>query len=155
MRGKHVRIELDSEARRELEKFSTTGRRSVRLVNRAKIILELDEANGRKPASQEAISRKLGVSRQTINDAKRAFLTAGDISAFLQRKKRETPPVKPKATGELEAHIVAMACGEVPEGRAKWTLRLLADKCVELDYVDSISHMSIARLLKKLNLSLT
>jgi hypothetical protein len=154
MRGKHVRIELDSETRRKLEKFSTTGRHSVKLVNRAKIILELDEANERKPASQEVIARKTGVSRQAVNDAKQAFLAAEDISMFLRRQKRETPPIAPKITGELEAHVVAMAYGQVPEGHAKWTLRLIADKCVELDYIDSISHMSIARLLKKHNLSL-
>jgi hypothetical protein len=155
MRGKHVKIELDAETRRELEKFSTTGKRSVKLVNRAKIIIELDEANGRKPVSQEAIASKIGVCRQAVNDAKRSFLAAENVSAFLQRKKRETPPVAPKVTGELEAHVVAMACSKPPTGHAKWTLRLIADKCVELDYVDSISHMSIARLLKKRNLNLT
>jgi hypothetical protein len=58
-------------------------------------------------------------------------------------------------TGDLEAHIIALACGETPEGFSKWSLRLLADKCMKLNYVDEISHMTVSRVLKKHNLSLT
>jgi hypothetical protein len=155
MRGKHIKIELDEITRSELEKYAKTGKRSVKLVNRAKIILELDEADGRKPLIQGAIAEKIGVTRQAVNDAKKAFLAADSATVFLQRKKRETPPVQPKITGEVEAHIIALACGPVPEGCAKWGVRLLADKCVELNYIDSISFKSVQRLLKKHNLSLT
>ena len=155
MRGKHIKIELDAIIKNELEKFTKAGRRSVRLVNRAKIILELDEADGRKPLTQAAIAEKIGVTRQTVNNAKQAFLAAGNATAFLQRKKREAPPVQPKITGEVEAHIIALACSPVPEGCAKWGVRLLADKCVELNYIDSISFKSVQRVLKKHNLSLT
>ena len=155
MRGKHLKIELDAITRSELEKFTKTGKHYVRLVNRAKIILELDEANGRKPLTQKQIAEKVGVARQTVNDAKQAFIETDSISAFLQRKKRETPPVKPKITGEVEAHIIALACSPVPEGYAKWGVRLLADKCVELNYIDSISFSSVQRVLKKLNLNRT
>jgi hypothetical protein len=112
MRGRHTKIELSQETRRELEKFCTTGKRSVKLVRRAKIILELDESNGRKPLKQEAIAYKIGISRQTLNDAKKAFFAAGSVSEFLKRKERATSPVEPKVTGELEAHIVAMACSK-------------------------------------------
>ena len=155
MRGKHIKIELNEIARIELEKYAKTGKRSVKLLNRAKIILELDEAHGRKPLTQEKIAEKIGVTRQTVNDAKQAFLTTASVAAFLQRKKRETPPVPPKITGEVEAHIIALACGPVPEGCAKWGVRLLAAKCVELNYIDSISFKSVQRVLKKHNLSLT
>jgi len=155
MRGKHSKIELNTDERDELKKFTKTGKRSVRLVNRAKIILELDEANGRKPLTQTEISEKIGVSRQVVNDAKKTFLTTDSISKFLQRKKRETPPIAPKITGEVEAHIIALACSPLPEGCAKWSVRLLADKCVELNYIDSISFKSVHRLLKKRNLSPT
>jgi transcriptional regulator with XRE-family HTH domain len=153
MRGKRIKIELSTILRSELEKFSKTGKRSVRLVNRAKIILELDEAAGRKPLTQEEVAQKVGVTRQTVNIAKQAFISANSISEFLQRKKRETPPIKPKITGEVEAHIIALACSPVPEGYAKWSVRLLADKCVELNYIDSISFKSVHRILKKHNLS--
>ena len=155
MRGNHKRIELSIIERNELEKFTKTGNHSVKLVNRAKIILELDEANGRKPLTQSCIAEKVGVTRQTVNDAKNAFITADSIQKFLQRKKRETPPVQPKITGEVEAHIIALACSPVPEGCARWGVRLLAEKCIELHYIDSISFKSVQRVLKKHNLSLT
>lgn len=58
-------------------------------------------------------------------------------------------PVPPKVTGDVEAHIIALACGDPPEGYEKWTLRLLADKCVELNYAESLSHMTVSRILKK------
>jgi pyrroloquinoline quinone (PQQ) biosynthesis protein C len=80
MKGKHVKIGLDTILRSELEKFSKTGKRRVRLVNRAKIILERNEANGRNPLTQWWIALKVGVSRQTVNDAKRAFISAASIS---------------------------------------------------------------------------
>jgi len=88
-----------------------------------------------------------------VNDTKKAFIAAESICEFLQRKKRETPPVKPKITGEVEAHIIALACSPVP-GCAKWGVRLLADKCVELNYIDSISFKPVQRVLKKHSLSL-
>jgi hypothetical protein len=155
MRGKHIKIELGEITRNELKKFTKTGKHSVRLVNRAKIILELDEADGRKPLTQVQIAEKIGVSCQTVNCTKQAFIAADSISAFLQRKKRETPPIKPKITGEVEAYIIALACSPVPEGYAKWSVRLLADKCVELNYIDSISFKSVQRVLKKRNLNRT
>ena len=155
MRGNHKKIELNASIRNELEKFTKTGKHSVRLVNRAKIILELDESNGRKPLKQAQIAEKVGVARKTVNDAKQAFITADSISAFLKRKKRETPPIEAKITGEVEAHIIALACSPVPEGCAKWGVRLLAEKCVELNYIDSISFKSVQRVLKKHSLNRT
>ena len=124
------RIELTIKERAELERFCSAGVRSVRLVNRAKIILGLDQSGGRTPEKQEALAKRLGVSRHAV-------IKARDASCA------------PKVTGELEARIVALACGKPPEGHARWTLRLLAAKCVELQYSDSMSHMTISRLLKK------
>jgi len=147
-------IELTKKERAELEKFSSSGVRNVRLVNRAKIILALDQGGGRIPEKQEVLAKRIGVSRQTVIDARDAFLELKNASLFLQRKKRQTPPVPAKITGELEARIIALACGKAPKGCARWTLRLLADKCVELQYSETMSHMSISRLLKKTNLSL-
>jgi predicted XRE-type DNA-binding protein len=149
------RITLTQSDRSELEKFSKTGKGSARLINRAKIILALDTSDGRKSAKQEEISRLLGISRQAVNDAKKAFKSCENVSAFLQRKKRETPPIEAKVTGELEARIIALACSEPPKGCSKWALRLLANKCVELQYAETMSHMTVSRVLKKHNLSLT
>jgi hypothetical protein len=152
---KRTKIELKSYEREVLEKYVLTGNHSVHLVKRAKVILALDAAEGRKPVVQTQIAKQVELSRQAINDVKAAFLNSANIETFLQRKKRETPPVAPKITGELEAHIIALACSEAPKGCSKWTLRLLSEKCVELQYVDELSHMSVSRLLKKHNLSLT
>jgi len=148
-------IRLTKKQRAELEKFCKTGVHSVKLVVRAKIILALDSSGGRKAQRQETIAERLGVSRRAVNYIIDDFMAAENTATFLQRKKRGKPPVPPKVTGELEARIIALACGEVPKGYARWTLRLLADKCVELNYIDTISHMTINRLLKKTNLSLT
>ena len=147
-------IKLTVKDRAKLEQFCSTGVHDVRLVDRAKIILALDISGGRSAERQEAIAERLGVSRQTVNNVKSDFLAVKNVSVFLQRKQRETPPVPAKVTGEVEARIVAMACGEVPKGYARWTLRLLAEKSVELGYADNMSHMTISRLLKKQNLSL-
>ena len=147
-------IKLTPEERKELKKFAATGVHSVRKINRAKIILALDRSPGRKTQSQDAIAKCIGVSRQSVHAMKQEFLLTRNIATFLQRKKRETPPVPAKVTGELEARIIALACGKVPQGYARWTLRLLAEKCVELQYIDTLSHMTIKRLLKKTNLSL-
>ena len=152
---RRISIVLTHEQRKDLENFSKKGVHSVKVVNRARIILALDTSNGRKAMKQEEIAKHVSVSRQTVNNAKRGFLAAKDVSEFLQRKKRETPPVAPKITGEVEAKIIALACSKAPEGCARWTLQLLADKSVELKYIDSITDMSVHRLLKKHNLSLT
>jgi hypothetical protein len=144
-------IKLSTEERTELMRFSTTGVHSVRLVNRAKIILALDTSEGRKAETQESIRMRIGVCRRTVNDVKRDFLLANSVSEFLKRKKRATPPIEPKITGDIQAKIIALACSEVPPGYAKWTLQLIADKCVELRYIDSISHTSVGRVLKKTN----
>jgi transposase len=148
-------VNLTTEMRKELEQFTSTGVRSVKLLKRAKIILALDVSTDIKPKKEEEIAKHLEVSRQTIQNVKKDFFESSNICSFLQRKKRETPPVPAKVTGELEAHIIALACSKAPEGFSRWSLRLLSDKCVELNYANEISHMTISRILKKHNLSPT
>lgn len=147
-------IKLTPKQRKELERFSKTGVHSAKLIKRAQIILLLDTSIG-KAVTFEEIAKKLDVSITTVTNVKKDFLSSESVSKFLQRKKRETPPVEPKITGETEARIIALACSEVPEGCSRWTLRLLAEKCVELSLIDSVSFKSVHRLLKKHNLSLT
>ncbi|MCL2222476.1 MAG: helix-turn-helix domain-containing protein [Oscillospiraceae bacterium] len=148
-------IKLTGEQRKELQKFSKTGVNSAKLIKRAEIILQLETSESGKAVTFEEISRRLDVSVTTITKVKKDFLAAEDVKAFLQRKKRDTPPVEPKITGEVEARIIALACSAVPAGCARWTVRLIADKSVELQIVDSLSFKSVQRLLKKHNLSLT
>ena len=147
-------IRLTAIDRAELERFCTTGVHDVRLVNRAKIILALDTSAGRTAERKQAVAERLKVTRQTVNNAMRDFLKTKSLAMFLQRKQRETPPIPSKITGELEARIIAMACSEPPKGYSRWTLRLLADKFVQLYRNTTMSHMSVSRLLKKHNLSL-
>jgi transposase len=148
-------IVLKPEQREELLRFATKGVHSVRLANRARMILALDTSADHTPETLSNIAQHLNVSRQTLDNARRDFLAATDTAAFLQRKKRKTPPVPPKITGEVEARIIALACGQPPKGCARWTLKLLAERAVELDVLASVSGMTLCRLLKKRNLSPT
>ena len=148
-------IKLTAEQRNQLLRFSKTGVNSAKLIKRAGIILQLDTSENRKAITFEEISKRLDVSVTTITNVKKDFLAAEDVKAFLQRKKRDAPPVEPKITGEVEARIIALACSEVPSGCARWTVRLIAAKSVELQIVDSLSFKSVQRLLKKHSLSLT
>lgn len=148
-------IKLASKQRNELEKFSKTGVHSVKLIKRAQIILLLDVSESGKAVTFKEIARQLDVSVTTVTNVKKDFLSAENVAVFLQRKKRKTPPNEPKITGETEARIIALACSEVPEGCSRWTVRLLAEKSVELQLVDSVSFKTVHRLLKKHNLSLT
>jgi len=83
-----------------------------------------------------------------VHNIRKQYAKKG-LTATIGRKKRETPPVEPKITGEVEARIIALSCSAPPEGRSRWSLRLLADKSVELNFIDSISHEAVGRLLKK------
>jgi transposase len=148
-------IKLTAHQRNELLRFSKTGVHSAKLIKRAEIILLLDTSESGKAESFDEISKRLDVSKTTITNVKKDFFAAKDINTFLQRKKRDKPPVEPKITGDVEARIIALACSEVPVGFARWTVRLIADKSVELQIVDSLSFKSVQRLLKKHNLSLT
>jgi transposase len=153
--SKRVKIELTQAQREEFGEFMKGGEHNVHLVQRAQIVLALDASEGRSASKQEDIARIVGVSRQTVNDAKRDFLAAPDTGSFLRRKPLEKPPNEPKITGDVEARVVALASSEPPEGRARWTLRLLAEKTIELQIGEGLSHMSVSRTLKKHNLSLT
>jgi hypothetical protein len=129
-------IPLTPEERRELKTFTGSGIRSGKLLKRANIILALDTYEGRKPAKEADSAGHSGVGRQTIQNGKKDFVAVAGITACLQRKKREPPPVPAKLT---EARIIAVACGQPPQGYPTGTLGLLADTCVELQYGDSRS----------------
>jgi len=147
-------IVLSKEQRDEFEKFVKTGVHSVHLVNRARVILALDQSNKTEHLRINRICAAIGLSRQGLNEIRKDYLKAKSVKEFLKRKKRETPPNQPKVTGEVEAHIIATACSEAPKGYARWTVRLLAQKSVELGIIDSISYKTVQRVLKKRNISL-
>ena len=147
-------IMLDEEQRSGLEKFAKNGVHNAHQIKRARVILALDRSNKKDHLRISRISEALELSRQAIYNIKDDFLKARNIDEFLTRKKRETPPVPAKITGEVEAKIIALACGEPPKGNARWTVRLLAQRSVELSIVADIGRTAIHELLKKRNINL-
>ena len=153
MKPKKYLVYLNKRQRREIETITKRGKHAAATIRRANILLRLDENQG-KVDKQETIARQLGTSTVTVYNVSKQFVQEG-LEAALYRKKRETPPTQPIATGEVEARIIALACSQPPEGRSRWTLRLLEEKVVELQIVSAISDNTIGRLLKKHHLSLT
>jgi len=142
----HVR--LSDEERKTLLKMVSKGSASAKSIMHANVLLAADEnAEGAKKSETE-IAELFHVHPQTVHTIRQQYSEHG-LQVALGRKKRSTPPVEPKLTGEVEAKIIALSCSTPPSGRSKWTLRLLADKAVELQYIDSISHVAVGRLLKK------
>jgi hypothetical protein len=126
--------------------------RSQKILN-ALILLACDEGeHQRKRSKNEEISRVLNTSMRKIDRVKKRFVLDG-LNVALHGRKGSRVYVK-KADGDFEAHLVALSCSKPPEGFARWTLRLLADKVVELDYIDSISYETVRRVLKKTSSSL-
>ena len=146
-------IELTDPDRKTLKDIVAKGTSSAKSILRSNILLASDR-NNKKHMTVAEIAEAYHTSPTTVQNVRTSYATKG-LEATVYRKKRATPPVPPKVTGDVEAHIIALACGEPPEGYSKWTLRLLADKCVELNYAESLSHVTVSRVLKKTNLSLT
>jgi hypothetical protein len=148
------RVTLTKEERKELEAISTKGKRAARTVLYARALILLD-AGGYGPNWTVAkVAEALGTTPRTLEHLKKRFVEE-DLPAAIERKKRVTPPRKIQFGGEFEAKLLAMACSEAPEGRERWTMRLLAEKMVELKIVPSVSPMTVCNTLKKMKLSLT
>ncbi len=142
----HVR--LSEEERKILLDLISKGSASARSIMRANVLLAADENSPNGKKGEDEIAELFYVNKQTVHTVRKQYSEKG-LDAAISRKKRETPPVEPKITGEVEAKIIALGCSAPPPGRSKWSLRLLADKAVELQYIDSISHEAVGRLLKK------
>lgn len=145
-------IELTMEERDFLTKLVRGRKSSGKEILHANILLGSDIGRGSFLAPTK-LAVALNTSKQTVIGIKKRYFSGGIVSAVF-RKKRAHPPVPAKITGDVEAKVIALACSKAPEGRNRWTLRLLADKSVELKYIESISYKSVETLLKKHNLSL-
>lgn len=145
---------LTPKERNELLDIVSKGKDTARAIMHANVLLAADENFPRERKSEFEIAELFHINRITVHTIRKQFSENGMKSAII-RKKRKTPPITPKITGEVEARIIALGCSSPPEGRTRWSLRLLADKAVELQYIGSISHEAVGRLLKKTNLSLT
>ena len=144
-------VHLGNGERERLIKLTSSGSASARSIKRASILLDLDESDYKAKRQQE-IAQKNRVHPSTVAAVARQYCLEG-LDAAITQKVRETPPIAPKITGEVEARIIALACSKPPEGRSAWTLRLLADKAVELEIIDSICNVSVMNILKKTNSS--
>ncbi len=142
----HVR--LPAADRKSLQEIVNKGSSTARTILHANVLLVADEGNAKGRMSEAQIARLLHVSRQTVHSIRQQYSEQG-LALAIHRKKRETPPVPAKITGDVEARIIALSCSEPPQGRARWTLRLLADKAVELEYIESISYVAVGNVLKK------
>jgi transposase len=140
MKKQHVK--LTSEDRSHLESVTSKGKLSAKVYNRALALLELDRGK-----TFSAVSETLGVTIQTISSWAKRYQVDG-LKA-LDDQPRSGRPVE--IDGNERAKITALACSEAPEGYARWSLRLLADKAIELGYCEHISHTEIGQILKKTN----
>ena len=148
------RVTLTSEEREELATLTRTAKTSAKRFLYARALL-LCDASPEGPAWTVAdTAEAMGVTPRTIEHLKKRFVEEG-LDAALERKKPDKPPREVIFDGVFEARLVALACSKTPEGRKRWTVRLLAEKAVELSFASKVSHMTVQRVLKKTNLSLT
>jgi hypothetical protein len=149
---KKYKVTLTQDERNELETITRKGSHRSQKVLNALILLACDEGGfqGRRSKNEE-ISAVLNVSMKKIDRVKKRFVEESfEIALNGHKGKRE---YERKADGDFEAHLVALSCSKPPDGFNRWSLRMLADKVVELDYIDSISYETVRRVLKKTKLS--
>ncbi len=146
MRAKN-RVKLKSKDRKRLRSIISQGEHKARKITRCRILLMSDAGKG-----DTEIINALSIARNTIREVRKRYAKEGLDVAINERARSGSPE---KFTGSQRAKITAVACSQAPEGRQRWTLRLLADRLVELNVVDDISYKTVERTLKKMKLSLT
>jgi hypothetical protein len=147
---KKYKVTLTKEERSELESISSKGSHRSQKVLNALILLNCDEGSFQKKRSKnEDISRILNISMKKIDRVKKRFVEDGFEFAVNGGESKRV--YEKKADGDFEAHLIALSCGKPPKGHGRWSLRLLADKAVELEYIDSVSHETVRQVLKKTN----
>jgi transposase len=151
MKKKYI-VTLTQVERQMLQEMLSRGKAAARKLVHARILLKADAGPGGPGWRDEAIAEGLEVGRATVERIRREFVEEGLQAALERRKPRRQ--YERALDGDGEAHLVALACSQAPQGRSRWTLRLLADRMVELEYVDKVSKDTVCRVLKKMNLSL-
>lgn len=144
---KKYHVTLTGEERKELNIITKKGKRSARIIRSAYVLLNCDENSPNRLKTDAEIADMLDMSERGVENIRKRFVWDGFEAALYGRKSTQT--YEKKIDGDVEAHLVALSCSEPPKGRARWSLRLLADKAIELKYVSSISHESIRQALKK------
>ena len=141
-------VRLSEDERLYLETIIRTGRDAAGRLMKARILLKADISKGCEGWSDSKIVAALETSTSSVLRLRRRFVEEG-FDAALSRKRRETPPVRAIFDGEKEARLIQLACSEPPAGHARWSLRLLEKKVVELGIVEAASDTTIGRVLKK------
>ncbi len=145
----YYKVTLTNPEREQLKAIVSKGKHSSLQYRNACILLNTDE--GGQKISNEQIAQVLQLNTKTVERLKQRFVEQG-FEACLDRKPYPAKQ-KIKADGDFEAHLIAISCSEAPSGFARWSLRMLADKMVELKYAESVSHETVRRVLKKTNLN--
>lgn len=143
-------VKLDEEERQELRALVSKGKASARTITRARVLLKCDQGEAGEHWTDQQVADALDCSIDMCQDVRQRFVEEGLQAALHHKKYKHLPR---KVTGDVEAHLIALSCSPPPEGRASWTLQLLAGNMVELGYVASISHEHVRRVLKKTNSS--
>jgi transposase len=143
-------VELTTEEQQELMQLVSKGKAAARKITHARVLLQANESKNGPAWTDTQISEAFGVHTNTIHDIRRRFVEDG-LQAVLERKKQDRPSRKRIVDGEVEARMIALRCGQPPQGKGRWNLRLLEDQLVELEIVTSISHETVRQALKKTN----
>jgi transposase len=151
MKKKYI-VTLTEAERQTLQALLSRGKGAARRLAHARILLKADAPPGGPGWGDDQIADGLDVGRATVERVRREFVEEG-LTAALERRRPRRHYLR-KLDGDGEARLVALACSQAPAGRSRWTLRLLADRLVQLEVVDQISHETVRDVLKKTNLSL-
>ena len=151
--AKRYRVTLTPEERDELQRMISRGKADARKLAHARILLRADEAEGGPARADEDVASALDVSVRTIERVRQRFVEQGLEAALLPKPSRRL--YGRKLDGEQEAHLLALACAAPPEGKARWSLRLLAERMVALEHVGTLSHETVRQALKKTSSSRT
>ena len=146
-------VRLTETERLELDALVRKGKASALAIARARILLKADQGKDGEAQTDAQVAEALSVTAKTVFNVRRRWVEEG-LEAALRRKKQDCPSRSRRLDGVGEAKLVATCCGPAPQGRARWTLRMLAGKLVELEVVDSISPETVRSTLKKMRLSL-
>lgn len=147
MRKKKYPVTLTETEREQLKRLIAAGTAAARTLMHARILLKADQGPGGPGWVDEAIADAVDVSQPTVSRVRKQYVEAGLAAALHRRPPRRE--YQRKLDGEQEARLIAVACSEPPNGQARWSLRLLADKLVELEVVDRLSYQTVRRILKK------
>jgi predicted DNA-binding protein len=141
-------VRLQDEERERLEQLARAGKAAAYKIRHANILLAADESTDGRKLKDGQVAKALGVAVRSIELLRRRFVEQG-LEACLERRKQVRPSVERMFDGEKEAKLIAVACSAAPEGRARWTLELLADRVVRLNIVEHCSTETVRRTLKK------